>query len=376
MNKSKKTKEDNDELFLNPQEDLNIVLPGYKCHAYISIFEDAINQLAVLADVVPLGYQGVVKESDNIAKVIKNRRIMESQNDNDKENSNNNNQINSANNMLKIQSERNFIHSLFTKTISELKENKFQSLIRTVIDEYDKKNRYKNTINKANEASELLKDLQSKLFQEKVLLEEETNERNQVIQQLKDTIQEITTLTASEQKYIKKETKANEASVKGMCQKEEAILLEKKHLLQKKIEQEQTAHERIVEFLERQRGELEKQIEEWMQKYEHDIESKCQQIQDVQSQLEQDTEEFETLIQKYEELETLVQDDREQQQQLEYQQKLNELRNEASRKIQRWWRRIWRNRKGKLKSSKKGKKGKKKGKKGDGKKKATKKKKK
>jgi len=375
MNKSKKTKEEKDELFLNPQEDLNIILPGYKCYAYISIFEDAINQLAVLADVVPLGYQGVVKESDNITKVIKNRRIMESQND-DKENSNSNSQINSANNMLKIQSERNFIHSLFSKTINELKENKFQSLIRTVIDEYDKKNRYKNTINKANEASELLKDLQAKLFQEKVLLEEETNERNQVIQRLKDTIQEITTLTASEQKYIKKETKANEASVKGMCQKEEAILLEKKHLLQKKIEQEQTAHERIVEFLERQRGELEKQIEEWMQKYEHDIESKCQQIQDVQGQLEQDTEEFESLIQKYEELETLVQEDREQQQQLEYQQKLNELRNEASRTIQRWWRRIWRNKKGKLKSSKKGKKGKKKGKKGDGKKKAAKKKKK
>jgi len=104
---------------------------------------------------------------------------------------------------------------------------------------------------RANEASELLKELQSKLSSEKILLEEETNERNQVIQQLKDTIQEITTLTASEQKYIKKETKANEASVKGICQKEESILLEKKHLLQKKIEHEQSAHERIVEFLER-----------------------------------------------------------------------------------------------------------------------------
>lgn len=52
------------------------------------------------------------------------------------------------NNMLKIQSERNFIHSLFQKTINELNENKFQSLVLTVIDEYDKKNRYRNTINK------------------------------------------------------------------------------------------------------------------------------------------------------------------------------------------------------------------------------------
>jgi len=372
MNKASRSKED--DVSLDFQDDLDIVLPGYKCHAYISIFEDAINQLAVLADVVPLGYQSGPKENDKISKVLKNRRDA-NQEENDKENSNTNTQMNITNNMLKIQSERNFINNLFTKTINELKENKFQSLVRTVIDEYDKKNRYKNTINKANEASELLKELQSKLSSEKILLEEETNERNQVIQQLKDTIQEISTLTASEQKYIKKETKANEASVKGICQKEESILLEKKHLLQKKIEHEQNAHNRIVAFLERQRTELEKQIEEWMQKYEHDIENKCQQIQDVQSQLEQDTEEFENLIQKYEELETMVQEDREQQQQLEYQQKLNELRTEAARKIQRWWRRIYRNKKGKLKSSKKGKKGKKKGKKGDGKKKAGKKKK-
>jgi len=370
MSKSLKTKEINDETILNPQEDLNILLPSYKCHAYISIFEDALNQLAVLADVVPMGFQSGVKDTDKISKVLKNKRI----DSNDNKENGNIAQVNLTNNMLKIQSERNFIHSLFSKTINELKENKFQSLVRTVIDEYDKKNRYKNTINKANEASELLKELQTKLSNEKILLEEETNERNQVIQQLKDTIQEITTLTASEQKYIKKETKANEASVKGMCQKEELVLLEKKHLLQKKIEQEQMAHERIVEFLERQRGELEKQIEEWMQKYEHDIESKCQQIQDVQSQLVKDTEEFESLIQKYEELDAKVQEDREQQQQLEYQQKLNELRNEAASKIQRWWRRIWRYKKSKMKSSKKGK-GKKKGKKGDGKKKAAKKKK-
>jgi len=64
-----KTKEALDEPAFNMQEDLNIILPGYKCHAYISIFEDAINQLAVLADVVPLGYQSGPKEV--IIKLIK-----------------------------------------------------------------------------------------------------------------------------------------------------------------------------------------------------------------------------------------------------------------------------------------------------------------
>jgi len=65
MSKSVKTKETSEEITLDPEEDLNIVLPGYKCQAYISIFEDALNQLAVLADVVPLGFQGTVKDVRN-----------------------------------------------------------------------------------------------------------------------------------------------------------------------------------------------------------------------------------------------------------------------------------------------------------------------
>jgi len=62
MSKVVRDKETNEDIILDPEKDLNIVLPGYKCHAYISIFEDAINQLAVLADVVPLGFQGTSKD--------------------------------------------------------------------------------------------------------------------------------------------------------------------------------------------------------------------------------------------------------------------------------------------------------------------------
>jgi len=72
MSKVVRDKETNEDIILDPEKDLNIVLPGYKCHAYISIFEDAINQLAVLADVVPLGFQGTSKDVIDSLKKKKN----------------------------------------------------------------------------------------------------------------------------------------------------------------------------------------------------------------------------------------------------------------------------------------------------------------
>jgi tetrahydromethanopterin S-methyltransferase subunit A len=87
------------------------------------------------------------------------------------------------------------------------------------------------------------------------------NDRNQVIQQLKDTIQEINGLTNSEQKYIKKETKAHENSVKQRCITHESVLVEEKMLQLKKIQLEQQAHGQIVAFLTNQRLLLEGQIQ-------------------------------------------------------------------------------------------------------------------
>jgi hypothetical protein len=210
-------------------------------------------------------------------------------------------------------------------------------------------------------AFEKLKQLQHDLVHEKHVFEEEINERNHVIQQLKDTIQEINILTLSEQKYIKKEMKARESSVKQRCGLKEGQLVEARNEISKKIELEVKCHDRIVQFLAKQRDEMEKQIQEWMTKYEDDTEKKTNELESLKSQRAQDLEKFENLVNQYEEYEKFVEEYKLSKKREEETRILIESQTKACLVLQKFWRRYVE----RLRESQKSKKGKgKKGKKG------------
>ncbi|KAJ3230558.1 hypothetical protein HDU81_004435 [Chytriomyces hyalinus] len=343
-----------------------------QCH--IAIFEDALEQLAVLGDISQEVARADTKPlGEEITRILRDQRTLESrfQNlvvDQEKLKSLPNktkfkeNQLaimdvtnelqhgthvlaknlkahpSVAHNLAKIQNEQSNLQALISRTIRELREQRFDSLASAVEEEKKKKNTLQNTINREKEASELQRSLQKELSNERRLLEEEVNERNQVIQQLKDTIQEINRLTNSEQKYIKKETKAHENSVKQQCQIREQELIEEKNLKSKSIQLEQRAYEQIVDFLSRQRKGLETQIQEWMVKYEEDTEAKSTELESLKQKRTTDLDKFEELVTAYEELEKIVEEDRQTKaREAEEKRVLNE-RIAACSKIQRWWR--------------------------------------
>ena len=188
---------------------------------------------------------------------------------------------------------------------------------------------------------------------EKRLLEEELNERNQAIQQLKDTIQEIHGLTTSEQNYIKKETKAHENSVRLRNSTKEATLREDKEHLAKHIDQEKKAHDMIVEFLTKQREQMEHQIQDWMTKYEDDTESKTTDLEQLKQRRTTDLDRFEELVAKYEELERTVEEDKQIKAKEAEEKRVLLMRENAAFTIQRFWNKVT-DRKKREKSAKKG----------------------
>ncbi|KAJ3036130.1 hypothetical protein HDV00_003042 [Rhizophlyctis rosea] len=351
------------------------VLPASKTQAYISILEDALEQLAVLGDIAPdVGKTDNKPLGEEVTRILKDQRALEAryqelllEQDRLKALPNKTKYKESqlailditnelqqstqvlakslkthpsvAQNLLKIQQERSSLQALIGKTIREMRESRFDSLVNTVEEEYRKRNTLQNTINRENEASELLKSLQRDLTTEKRLLEEETTDRNQVIQQLKDTIQEINALTTSEQKYIKKETRAHETSVKQQCVHKESLLESQKRTLLQKLEQEQKAHAKIAEFLSRQREGLERQIQEWMTKYEEDTEAKANELEALKQRRTQDLDKFEELIQAYESLEKIVEEDRALKQKEAEELRIAKERERAATRVQRWYRR-------------------------------------
>lgn len=352
-------------------------LPPGKAQSYIAIFEDALEQLSVLGDITPevmktdnkqLGekitkilaeqralqerYQELLVERDQSRGLANKTKFKETQSSL----TDITNQLNLltqnlgrllkthpsvAQNLLKIQQERSALQALLARTIRELRDCKFDSLIHAVEDEYKKKNILQNTINRENDALDTLKELQKELANEKKLLQDETNDRNQVIQQLKDTIQEINSLTVSEQKYIKKEVKARENSVKLSCTHREGQLQQEKSRLLEKIEQERLAHEKTMDFLQTQRVEMEKSIQEWMIHYETDTEAKALELEQLKTRRAQDLDKFEELVLTFETLEKIVEDDRKLRTQEAEDHKLSLKKLEAAATIQVWFRKYY-----------------------------------
>jgi hypothetical protein len=146
-------------------------------------------------------------------------------------------------------------------------------------------------------------------------------------------------LTTSEQKYIKKETKAHEASVRQRCQAKEGQLVEDQQQTIKKLQLETRAHEVIADFLTRQRKTLEGQIQDWMAKYEEDTEAKANELEALKQKRSQDLDKFEELVAAYEELEKIVEEDRQNKQREAEERRIQTERTNAAVKVQRWWRR-------------------------------------
>ncbi|KAI8915817.1 hypothetical protein EDD86DRAFT_196921 [Gorgonomyces haynaldii] len=355
-------------------QDVSNVLPASKANAYVAIFEDALEQLSVLADITPEAmktdnkmlaekvtkilneqrelqekYQELLVERDGKASVKgKTRELQQALQE-----------ITSqlqastvtlarllkthpsvAQNLLKIQQERTALQALIARSIKEFKVCRFDSLIQMVEEEYKKRNTLQNTINKESDASDMLKELLRELANEKKLIQDELHDRNEVIQQLKDTIQEINALTVSEQKYIKKEVKAHENSVKLTCQHKESMLTAEKQLLEKKLEQENLAHDKIMSFLADQRGQLEMSIQDWMSKYEEDTESKSLELETLKQKRTQDLDKFEELVTAYENLEKVVDDDKAVRAAELEEQRMQMKRESAAIQIQRWYRKF------------------------------------
>ena len=108
----------------------------------------------------------------------------------------------------------------------------------------------------------------------------------------------------------------------------------------KKVEVETRVHEKTIDFLSRQREEMERSIQEWMGRYEEDTENKANELESLKQSRTTDLDKFEELMASYEELEKVVEEDRQIKLQEAENLKMEKLRNKHAGRIQRWWRAI------------------------------------
>lgn len=376
-----------------------------------AVLEDCIDQLVILGHIMPPSLEGKQDAAqivdDELGQILRDQRDLESRyevlvNQRDDPNSNNRgllkvqdlqahsvakslrentNALNRSfkqnpltnDSLSKIQADRKFLQDVMEETLEEIVTRKsFDSLVRAVNKEKEKKAGLQQTILKEEESRKLVKTLQRQLLEVKKEKESEIQQRNEMIAHLKDQLQEMKAKTSMEGKYIKKDAEVRVSCTQKRCQQGENSLKEDLETLHYKIDEEARVNSEIETYLRQHHQILEDKVEYWMDKYDRDVEQKQHELDVLKASKANDLAKLQELTQKYSEYEKVVIEDRvaKEQARRKAEQELEELKSAV--KIQSWWRgTMVRKQLGPYskKKKKKGKKGKKSGKKGGKKKK-------
>lgn len=377
-----------------------------------AVLEDCVDQLAILGHIMPPSLQGKQEAAqivdDELGQILQDQRDLESRyevlvNHRDDPHTNNKsllkvpddlqlhsvakslrestNALNrsfkqnplSNDSLSKIQADRKFLQDVMEETLEEIVTHKsFDSLVRAVDTEKEKKAGLQQTILKEEESRRLVKTLQRQLLEVKKEKESEIQQRNEMIAHLKDQLQEMKAKTSMEGKYIKKDAEVRVSCTQKRCQQAEGSLKEDLETLRYKIDEEARVNSEIETYLRQHHQILEEKVEYWMEKYDRDVEQKQRELDILKASKANDLAKLQELTQKYSEYEKVVIEDRvaKEQARRQAEQELEELK--SATKIQSWWRgTMVRKQLGPYskKKKKKGKKGKKSGKKGGKKKK-------
>ncbi|XP_072180626.1 dynein regulatory complex protein 9-like [Diadema setosum] len=381
---------------------------------YISaVLADTVDQLAVLGKIMPQTFEGDANEmvGDEISQILDSQRNLESTYENlihqrgelrggPKRDmghlQDNSQQISSvvgglrnanqtftkslkqspltADNLYKMQDDRQFLQDVLSDTLEEmLKEKTFMAIIQAVSMEKEKKAELQNTILKEEEGRKEIKSLQKQIATVRIEREEETQQRNQMIAHLKDQLQEMKTKTSMEGKYVQKDAEVAMGQTQKRCSLTEKEMKDEIELLKQKIDEEQRVNTEIETYLKRHQTEMEEKVEYWMEKYDKDVEAKTHELEVLKASKANDLSRLQELTKLYVEYEQVCVEDRIEKEKARRKAEQEQEELKSCIMLQSWWRGVMVRKQLGPYSKKKKKKGKK-GKKGSGKKKGKKKK--
>ncbi|BFZ00910.1 hypothetical protein BsWGS_03949 [Bradybaena similaris] len=275
-----------------------------------------------------------------------------------------------ADNLIKVQKDRSYVEQIMSETMTDLVQScSFQPLIAAVTTQKLHKASREQTIQREQEGRKRTKELQKELQDVKKEHEIEVQRRIEMISHLKDQLQEMKAKTSMENKYVRKCAHVAVAQTQKRCFLSEKKKSDESEGLQRKIDEENRAHQEIVSFLHSHKSELDKKLEFWSEKYEIDKEAKQKELDTLKQTKAKDLEKLQELTKLYKEYEMIVVEDRIEKEKARRKLDLEAIELKAAIRLQAWWRGVM-VRKGfgpfgkKKKKKGKGKKGKGKGGKG------------
>jgi hypothetical protein len=245
---------------------------------------------------------------------------------------------NVAENILKIQKEREELQKLLIQISTDLKDGSMKTLTETLEKERRKNEEIKNTIASVKQTTVEIQKIEDEIAEQIEERRRDEVSQNQAIDKLREDLQELRAKTVLEAKYNKKEAKAHLETTRRVHQqmdRDKEIEIAK---VSKTSEVEKQVHDEAAAFLERKHEELQRLTEFWDSKHETDIEEQDRLLEGLKSKRANDLVRLTELRAKYKEVQEMVHKEKRLIEARSDAREMQRERNEAAIKIQTTWR--------------------------------------
>ncbi|XP_037262841.1 dynein regulatory complex protein 9 isoform X2 [Falco rusticolus] len=245
----------------------------------------------------------------------------------------------SVENLRKIQADRQYASDVITITMKKMQElGTFNSLTEANEREKARKSKFHDILMREEEGKEEIKSLKKQLQDVKEQTEIELQNRDSVILYLKDELQEMKAKMNMESCYVKKSTDLQVHQTQKKCSNAENALDMEIQKLRSKTEEEMRVHMEIENFLRQHYKKVEEELEYWMDKYEHSIDAKDEELNALKASKANNLEMLQRIAKECQTFEETIISDRAEKEAKRRQLEQDALELKSILKLQAWWR--------------------------------------
>ncbi|XP_017666118.1 PREDICTED: IQ domain-containing protein G [Lepidothrix coronata] len=243
-----------------------------------------------------------------------------------------------AEKLRKIEADRQYASDVIAVTMKKMQESGiFNSLTEANEREKIKKSKFYDVLIREEEGKKEIKSLQKQLQDVKRQTAKDLQNRDKIIDRLKDKLQEKTAKLDTESSYMKKDTDLQIHQTQRKCSKEENALNNEIQNLKNKTDEEIQLHTETENFLRQQYQKVEEKLEYWMQKYENDTDAKEVELDDLRALKAENLETMQKVAKECLMFEENIITDRTEKKDRKKQREQDALELKSALKVQAWW---------------------------------------
>ncbi|XP_021399001.3 dynein regulatory complex protein 9 isoform X1 [Lonchura striata] len=240
--------------------------------------------------------------------------------------------------LKKIYADMQYASDVITVTIKKMEEfGTFSSLTDANEREKAKKGKFYDILIREEKGKKEIKALQKQLHDVKKQTGQDLQNRDKVIDRLKDKLQETTAKVNIESYYMKKNTDLQVQLTQKKCSSAENALEKEIQNLKSKIDEESQLHTETENFLMQQYQEVKEKLEYWIERYKNDTAAKDEELDDLRALKAENLETMQRFAKECLTFQATIIIDRTDKEAKKKQREQEALELKSAVKVQAWW---------------------------------------